>query len=306
MSAKKTIYTLMLLTTALIWGMAFIWLKQILDAGINAQIMVALRYNIAALIMLPFCWRRFKLVKPVDFVKGGIIGMLLGLGVLFQTLGLELTTPSNGALISATYVIMTPFISGIISKKKPERKVYLCALLCMAGMFILSYDVDSGFSFNLGDLFMLLCAIFIAFQIALLFHFGKNMLAEVTTFSSLLGAGIVGVATYFLLPSDGSGDAPVINWGEAILPFAMLVLGSTLLCSFFQSTAQRRLDPGKAAILLSMESPSALMFSCLFGYDSVSFRLVTGAAVIILSCIWASYEKKDKNLTENNLNGKPH
>jgi drug/metabolite transporter (DMT)-like permease len=57
-------------------------------------------------------------------------------------------------------------------------------------------------------------------------------------------------------------------------------LSGTIYAFFVQSWAQRRTTSTHAAVLLCFESVFGAVFGIIFGMDSITWRLVTGAALI--------------------------
>ena len=57
-------------------------------------------------------------------------------------------------------------------------------------------------------------------------------------------------------------------------------LSGTIYAFFMQSWAQRRTTSTHAAVLLCFESVFGAVFGIIFGMDSITWRLVTGAALI--------------------------
>ncbi len=63
---------------------------------------------------------------------GLITGVFAFLGYGSQFLGLQGTTPSKNAFLSACYCVTTPFIWWLVSRRRPTRRNVARALLCMA------------------------------------------------------------------------------------------------------------------------------------------------------------------------------
>lgn len=72
-----------------------------------------------------------------EHLKGGIvIGLFLFLAFYVQTVGLQYTTPSNNAFITASNVVMVPFLWWIISKKRPSLKIFISSFyVCLESEF---------------------------------------------------------------------------------------------------------------------------------------------------------------------------
>ena len=98
-----------LLAVAAMWGISFVWMKDILDQQ-DVYSFLACRFLLAALAMLI---ARPKVVLKINLRVlgiGGVAGAALGLGYIFQTLGLDRTTPAITGFITGLYVVLTPLI----------------------------------------------------------------------------------------------------------------------------------------------------------------------------------------------------
>ena len=70
------LFNLMLIGTAFLWGVSFLWVKDALNAGLDSSFFLFLRYLLASLIWLPFCGKE---VKKLTFRQ-----VLMGLTVAFS------------------------------------------------------------------------------------------------------------------------------------------------------------------------------------------------------------------------------
>ena len=72
-----------------------------------------------------------------------------------------------------------------VSRKKPGTKYILSSFLCLIGIGILSVNLSSGISFQIGDLLTLGCALLFACQIVTTGILAVRMEAKVIVFCSL-------------------------------------------------------------------------------------------------------------------------
>ncbi|MEH6841418.1 EamA family transporter, partial [Priestia megaterium] len=91
-----------------------------------------------------------KIVKMIfkDFKIGLIAGLLNFGGYITQTIGVQYTTPSNNAFISATYVVIVPFLAFAIYQKKLQVKSFISISFCLLGMTILTGIVNKVLTIN--------------------------------------------------------------------------------------------------------------------------------------------------------------
>jgi len=279
---------LSLLIVALIWGSGFIATESALRLGMDATLITALRFFIAALILLPFQFKKLKALTKRQWRIGITAGCILGLAFLSQTYGQAHTTVSSCALITATNVIMVPFIVWIITKKRPKAKTYLLAFLTLIGMGILTYQPDSfGIAFSYGDFFVLLCAALYALHISYLGSVSKELDSKTLTFLQLVFAGLI---AFLFLPFTHSSSASLSL--EGLWPVLYLAVFSTCLCFFIQTAAQQKTSAPKTAIILSMEGLFGALFSVFLGLEAFTWQMGVGGLIIIACVILAEIDLK--------------
>ena len=150
--------------TAFIWGTSFVILKEALDS-IGTMWVLALRFIIAAALLLLAAGKRLKTLGR-DGLRGGVLlGVCLAAAYIFQTYGLKYTTPGKNAFLTATYCVLVPFMVWAFFKRRPNASNIIAAFMCVFGIGLVSLSGTSPF--NVGDALTLVCGIFYALQIIL-------------------------------------------------------------------------------------------------------------------------------------------
>ena len=93
-----------LLGVAAMWGISFVWMKDILDKQDVFSFLTS-RFIVASLVMLILRPQATKHFNRELITKGLLIGIALGSGYIFQTLGLDRTTPALTGFITGLYEI---------------------------------------------------------------------------------------------------------------------------------------------------------------------------------------------------------
>ena len=83
-----------LLTAALLWGVSFVAMKNVLS-NIPTFYILAIRFCGAALILLPVCAGKIKKIDKSCIFISALLGAALVSAYVFQTYGLKLTTPAK-------------------------------------------------------------------------------------------------------------------------------------------------------------------------------------------------------------------
>lgn len=279
---KKLNPDLMLLIVAIIWGTGFIATEYAIDAGFSPLMIMAGRFSVAALTLLVFTAKHIKKISKKEWFRGSIAGVLLFLGFFFQTFGQSMTTVSNSAFLTATNVVFVPFIAWVLTKHKPQNKVFFLALTTFIGVAVLTVNFSGGFSMNIGDVYVFICAIMFATHIAYLsVAVDGNDPLRISfiqlAIASLLA--IIGVIAY------GPGDLSIVNFSLGVPSILFLGLFSTCLCFFMQTSAQKRTTPGKTGIILSTESLFGTVFSVILGIEPLTSKIIVGGLIIMSAVV---------------------
>ncbi|MEY4206624.1 MAG: hypothetical protein RL255_461, partial [Actinomycetota bacterium] len=159
-----------LLAVAAMWGLSFVWMKDILD-----------QQDVFSFLVCRFLVAVAKLNWRVITV-GSFAGGALGLGYIFQTLGLERTTPAITGFITGLYVVFTPLIGAFLLRERMTLVAWFYIGLATLGLGVLSI---SGWSVGLGEIFVLVSALLFAIHIILLGRWSSHFDTYTLTFVQL-------------------------------------------------------------------------------------------------------------------------
>ena len=277
---QRYIPDFLLLFAAVIWGSGFVAADIALESWPPIFI-TALRFSIATLLFLPFVAKNIKNVVA-EIWPGFLIGLFLGLAFIFQTIGLAYTTPSKNAFLTATNVVITPFIYFLFGRKRVKPKNLLGALVSLLGIGILSFDGESFAISNLGDGLTLVCALLFACHIYTTGHFLKEKSRNLHAIVFLqfgISAIISWIGAIFL--EDFSAQT-VLQAVSSPAGYAVVYLGifPTLLCFFLQNFAQQKVNQNKTAIILSTEALFGTLLSVLLRGEVLTLSMGIGFVVL--------------------------
>ena len=275
---KKILGILGLVTVTIIWGGGFVASDIALQSFTPFQILF-IRFLIGAFCMGVPARKERKTITKEEIFCGFLLGAALFSGFALQILGLQYTTASKNAFLTATNVVMVPFIAFLLERKKIELKSIAGAILALSGAGILS--LTSDFSVGLGDSLTLFCAIGFAFQIYLTGKYVHRIRPTILNFMQMLSAAILSFIG--LLFSGRITLTGVSSFGL----LAMLYLGvvSTTVCYFLQTWAQKYVDESKSAIILSLEAVFGTVFSVILLQEEVTGRMLLGSLTIFLAVL---------------------
>lgn len=275
-----------LLTTAFIWGSGFIAVDYCLDVGFPPGMINMLRFIIGAAALLLILNKKILTFTKAEIKTGIIAGFFFFVGFLFQAIGMQTIEVSSNALLTATNLLMVPFISRLVFKEKIAIRVYIAVFACFFGIAVLNWT-ESGFHMSFGDILTLICAFGFACHIAYLGFAGGGDKNEMNlTFIQLLTVGILS-SLYFLIFEWDQVAVTQVGFGMGAIVY--LALFPTALCLFLQTFGQKRTSTSKSAILLSLESLFGAAFSVLLGLEPMTANLLIGGGIIFLSVLWLEW-----------------
>ena len=266
-----------LIAVTVIWGGGFVASDMALESLRHFQIMT-IRFLLASFLMGTASIRKLKGMKSGEIRAGILMGAALFMGFAFQIVGLQYTTPSKNAFLTALNVVMVPFIAFVILKKKVGARSIAGAVMAIVGVGLLS--LEKNLTLGIGDALTLVCAAGFAFQIFFTSEFVKKYRAVALNFVQMLTAVLLSFVSLFLF-QETEFHVTAKGW------LSVLYLGviSTALCYLLQTASQKYVDETKAAIILSMESVFGTLFSILILHEQVTLRMVCGCVIILVAVI---------------------
>ena len=284
-STLKKLAKPMIVLATLIWGSTFFILKDTLD-DVDLMFLLAFRFTLAAGILALVFWRRWKGLDLGCVWRGGAMGALLFAAYAVQNYGLMDTTPGKNAFFTAVYCVIVPFLYWGVDKLPPTRWNVLAAVLCVAGIGLVSWD--GGVSLTGGDLLTLCGGLLYACHIVAVSKFSQGRdIFLLTVLQFAVTAACCWVGTLFTrgLPVDG---LPARAWWVLLY----LAVAATALALLFQNLGQKYTDPSSAALLLALEAPFGVAFSVLFGAESPAPLMYLGFFLIFLAIVCSETQFK--------------
>ena len=253
---------------------------------------LVLRFTLSSILMGIIFWKRLVKIKLQDLKAGVVIGIFLFLAFLAQTIGLQYTTVSKQAFITASNVVMVPFIYWFVSKKNPDIYEIIAAILCFIGIGILS--LEGSLSISLGDGLTFICAIFFALHIISIGIYSKNHDPIILSVVQFAVAAILSFISGIIFKIN---FAPITK--EIGMPILYLAVVGTIIGFGIQNVAQKYTTSTHAAIILSLESVFGSFFSVILLGEKFTFRLFLGCIIIFLAIITAETKWNFLNNKEN-------
>lgn len=268
---------LALLAAALIWGSSFVVMKNSTEV-FPTFTLLGLRFTIGCGALCLIFFKKLKSVKKSTLVHGGVIGLFLFTAYSVQTIGLIHTTPGKNAFLTAVYCVLTPFVYWLTSRRRPDRYNWAAAILCLAGIGLVSLEGD--LTMGLGDGLTLLGGLFYAFHLVAVSRWSQEDDPVILTILQFAMAALCAWVLSFFTEAFPQ-NARLDNW----LGLIYLALFATAGALLLQNVGQKHTPAAPAAILLSLESVFGVIFSILFYDEAVTLKLLCGFALIFVSVI---------------------
>ena len=275
-----------LILVTVIWGGGFVASDMALESMKPFQIMMV-RFLVASVLM--------GMLGLGNRKKAGILmGIALFMGFSLQTIGLQYTTPSKNAFLTALNVVIVPFIAFLILKKKIGIKGIVGAILSVVGVALLS--LNGNLTLSLGDGLTLLCAVGFAFQIFFTSEFVKKYPASVLNMVQMITAFVLSAASLVIF-EEMEFQVTTKGW------LSVLYLGiiSTTVCYLLQTACQKYVDETKAAIVLSMESVFGTIFSIIILHEVITLRMVIGCIIILIAVIISNLSEAEGEMKNEEI-----
>ena len=273
-----------LFSIAVLWGFNFVVIKDVIDR-VDPMLYVMLRYLVATAIFAALVPRSVTRSTRPYWVMGAILGAFYLTALVVQTIGLQYTTPGKSGFITGLNVAMVPFLYWIVARRSPGWTQVLGAIVATVGLGVLSLQGDLTVSW--GDGLTLLGALFYALHILTTGFFAPRVPPATLAVTQMAASALfVSVITPFV--TEVTFDLPWEVWAAVV----WTAVSGTIYAFFLQSWAQRRTTSTHTAVLLCLESVFSAVFGIIFGMDTVTWRLVTGATLIfsgiVIIEVWPS------------------
>ena len=276
---------LMLLTTALIWGVAFAAQSVGMDY-IGPFTFNCVRSLLGGLVLLPCIFLLDRLdggkaaaQKKWPVLGGVCCGVVLAVASSLQQIGIAHTSVGKAGFITALYIVIVPLL-GLLGGKRVGGRIWAAVALAVAGMYLLC--ITESFTIGLGDLLVLLCAFCFSIHILVIDHFSPNVDGVRMSCIQFFTAGILCGVPMLLFESPNLTDI-CAAWA----PIAYAGIMSCGVAYTLQVVAQKHTDPTVASLLLSLESVISVLAGWVLLGQALSPRELTGCALSFCAIILA-------------------
>lgn len=275
-----------LLTTAAIWGFAFVAQRIGMDY-VGPFAFNGVRFFLGSLSLLPLLmiqkWGKSGSDPSSSsspgakgmpgLLGGGLAGLILFIGASLQQIGLVYTTAGKAGFITGLYVVIVPVI-GLFLGQRTGKATWVGAILAASGLYLLS--VTESFSIAPGDLLELIGAFFWAGHVLIIGWLSPRIYPLKLAFYQFATCSALSLLTALIFES-----LPLYALYQAALPILYGGLLSVGVAYTLQVVAQRNARPSHAAIILSLEAVFAALGGWIVLGETLSLRGMAGCVMML-------------------------
>lgn len=293
MQKRTALSYLGLLFVTIIWGYAFVVVKNSVDA-ISPIYMVAMRFTLATIALMLIFHKNLRMIDKQYLKYGTVLGIMLGFAYMIQTVGIQYTTAGKNAFLTSSYVVIVPFIQWLAFRKNPGKRAVAAAFVAIAGIGLLTLRND--FTANIGDLLSLLCGLGYALHIA---YIGKYNPGRDAVLLTIIQLGVTAVLAWICAPIFEGGFPTTALQPDALISLAYLGLMSTMVALVLQNVCQKYTNPSTAALIMSLESVFGVLFSVWLLHEVLSTKAIAGCVLIFAAILISELKRSDTKQKEN-------
>jgi drug/metabolite transporter (DMT)-like permease len=305
----------LLIGSTLFWGLSFPLMRGLELAQKENELEgpdsalacanMAVRFGLAAVILLPFYARYLKSISWREWSQAIGLAFFAGIGLYLQTLGLAWTDASVSAFLTQLYTLLVPLIVALRDRRPPSLRVIVACVLVLVGVALLSPGLLDHFTLGPGALIIIVSTGFIACQIVWverpIYVDNRSGLVTFLMFAVL--------SAMFFLGYFGMGGTPrhvvhlyntPVLWGLMLA----LVLLCTVINFWIMNAWQRCVSATEAGLIYCLEPVIATVFAAFlpgwishlagFSYPNeiLTWTLFVGGALILIATMLVATEKR--------------
>ncbi|KAF0226102.1 MAG: permease of the drug/metabolite transporter (DMT) [Erysipelotrichaceae bacterium] len=258
-----------LLTSALIWGISFVAVQEALNRGWTPFILLAFRGLLASAAISLVAFRRPFWRNKGLMLYGFLAGVVLFVGFVFQTYGQIYSTVSNASFITVQYVVFIPLL--MFRKRKITTSVILGVGLSVIGTGFLT--LNDSFSFQLGDVLLVACAVVFALHIVVIEKLAK--------YNDVMAATLIQVFTVSILGFGISAFTQPVIPTEGWIYVLYAGLFASGLAFLLQIYGQKHVNSTISGILLAFEALFGALGAVLILHEPFSKNTLIGGFLMM-------------------------
>lgn len=272
--APRTLATALLVAVTAVWGSTFFLIHDLVRS-VPAEDFLAVRFTLAALVMMLVFRRQVGALTRREWVVGLGLGVVYGIAQLLQTIGLGHTPASRAGFLTGLYVVLTPVLGALLLRERVPGSTWVAVGVSLLGVAVLSLTDVRHLALGAGDWLAVVAAAIYALHIVLL---GRSTSpGSATGLASVQILAVAVVTSVAALP--GGLTTPSGTGGWVSLVYMAVISGAVAMWA--QTWAQTHLSASRTAIVMTLEPVFAAGFAVAFGGESMTPRMLLGGALVL-------------------------
>ncbi len=270
---------IILVIASFLWGVGYVAVTYALMVGTGELFLTASRFILATFIQLPFVYKKLRNADKYVIRKGVLLGLLLVGGFFAQTIGQSYTTTTNVAFLTSVNVVLIPFTSLLLLRKAITSRSIISAVITFVGIAFLT--LGPAFHINVGDYYVLVCALLFAAYASFTDKYVKKEDPSVLVFFQILTAAVVSTIAFLF-----SNEEVVLNTINMVA-IIYLALFSNVIASILYSLGLRYTSAERGSVIVSLESVFGTIFGIVLFNDPFNFKMIIGSALILFAILYS-------------------
>lgn len=301
--------SLLLLLTAMIWGLAFVAQGVAMDS-VRAFTFNGARMLLAALLLLVVCivldkraakhpeksdgstipLKSMTRAQKKQLLIGGILcGAVVAVASSLQQIGLEQgAAPGKAGFITALYIVMVP-LCGLFFGKKLRFIMLPAVAFSVAGLYLLC--MTGTLRLESADIYLILCALSFTAHILIIDYFSPRTDCVKLSCLQFFVCSLICIVMAVLFEKP--------DWSclmDCLVPLLYAGLLSGGVGYTLQMVAQKDLDPTVASLIMCLESVFAVLGGLVILGDTMSPQEYIGCGLMMCGILLAQWPEKKRTV----------
>ncbi len=278
-----------MICVALFWGMGFVAGKFVLE-DMGPFDLMGYRYGLSFITMVILSVRHYKFMTKKTLYSGALIGILMFIGNMVQTYGLQFTTPGKQTFIICTYTVLIPLLSWIVFREKIPANMIAAACISFVGIALLTLQDD--LSINFGDALTFIFALVFSVQVIIIGRLAGELDPFMFALSQMGTCALFSVAASFMF-GEGLCLSTLTSLSfSASLGMVELVFFNTVFAFVVQTICQKIVPAHHIAILMSTETVFGTFFAVTLAGEVFRGRMAIGCVLMFVSLVVSNVGEK--------------
>jgi drug/metabolite transporter (DMT)-like permease len=269
--STASVAALSLVIVTAVWGSTFVLIKDLV-VTLPVTDFLAVRFVIAAVVLLAVCWGQVRRLAREQVLRGSALGVVYGLAQILQTAGLDRSSAAVSGFVTGMYVVLTPILAALLLRQRTAPSVWLAVVVSTAGLALLALQ---GLSIGSGELLILASAALYALHIVGLGRWSAP--GDALGLSAVQMVTIAVACSVAALPGGVVMPHGAAQWSGVL--YTALAAGALALV--LQTWAQGHLSATRAAVIMTTEPVFAAVFAVALGGEHLTWRMLAGGTLVL-------------------------